>query len=190
MRVNSIQLYIDETKKCLANGNNLAALIVALTIPDICGKVLYPNDKTAEKYKKWFDSYIGDYEQSSLEKEKPESERMPYMSGDVFYKLRCSMLHEGTDDISSKIQVDNFNLLFGKSGRLESKSIEPRIGYMPDGTIGVIEKVITWDINVYQLCEKILWSAEAFLKNECPDATKIPTIQIYPEIPSIFIVKK
>lgn len=190
MRVNSIQLYIDETKKCLANGNNLAALIVALTIPDICGKVLYPNDKTAERYKKWFDSNIGDYEQSPLEKEKPESERMPYMNGDVFYKLRCSMLHEGTDDISFKIEVDNFNLMFGKSARLENTSINRQIHYMTDGTVQYGKKIISWDINVYQLCKKIIWSAEAFLKNECTDTTKIPTIQVFPEIPTIFRVNK
>ena len=72
MRVNAIQLLIEEVADCLNKGNSLAALITALTIPDICGKVLYPQSKSGERYKKWFNEYIGNYEQSPLDKEKPK----------------------------------------------------------------------------------------------------------------------
>lgn len=114
MRVNSIRLLINETKKCLESDCDLSALIVALTIPDVCGKVLFPNDKSRDRYKKWFDRYIGDYEQSPFDKELPLEEQTPYMNGEVFYKLRCAILHEGSDDIASQIHVDAFNLMLGE----------------------------------------------------------------------------
>lgn len=188
MRVNSIQLLIDETKKCLECNNHLAALIVALTIPDVCGKVLYPNDRNGQRYKKWFDLYIGNYEQCPFDKDKPKEEQMPYMNGEVFYKLRCAMLHEGSDDISNKISIDEFNLMFGKSANLETKFIEQRTDYLSDGTTKTYPKIVKWNINVHQLCQKIIWASEAFLKNEAKDK-ETPTIQIYPELNPIWKVK-
>ena len=164
MRVNSIQVLINETKKCLKNECNLSALITALIIPDLCGKILYPDENNSQRYKKWFDKYIGNYEQNPFDKEKPKDEQLPYMNGEVIYKLRCAMFHEGSDDISSKISIDEFNLQFGKSSVLESASIfhSP----LPNGTKIMHSKVIKWNINTYQICEKLIKAAELFLKLE------------------------
>lgn len=53
----------------------MGASFLALTISDICGKVLYSdltgNKNSGKRYIKWFDRYIGDYEQSPLAKENP-----------------------------------------------------------------------------------------------------------------------
>ena len=189
MRVNSIQLLIEETKKCLNNGCDLAALIVALTIPDVCGNVMYPNDKNGARYRKWFDHYIGDYEQFPSDKDRPEEEQTPYMSGDVVYKLRCALLHEGTNDIASKIHIDEFNLMLGNSFRHEKTKIEQRKEYMSDNSTISHPKVVTWDINVHQLCNKIIWASEVFLEKEAKDAIIIPTIQICSEMTEVFKVK-
>jgi len=186
MRVNSIQLLIEETNKCLANGSHIAALIVALTIPDICGKILYPNDSIGQRYKKWFDLYIGDYEQSPLDKDKPKEEQLSYMNGEVFYKIRCAMLHEGSDDIAKNVHVDELNLIFGRSARLETISTEQRTDYLSNGSTITYSKVVKWDINVYQLCQKKICASRAFLKNEVK-GNDFSTIQIYPEIPSYLI---
>ena len=53
MKENAILLLIKEIKKSLESGNYLSALIVALTIPDICGKILYPKETNGKRYKKW-----------------------------------------------------------------------------------------------------------------------------------------
>lgn len=188
MRVNSIQVLINETKKCLKNECNLSALITALIIPDLCGKILYPDDNNSQRYKKWFDKYIGNYEQNPFDKEKPKDEQLPYMNGEVMYKLRCAMFHEGSDDISSKISIDEFNLRFGKSSVLESASISQRA--LPKETKIMHSKVIKWNINTYQICEKLIKAAELFLKLEVDDLSKIPTINILPDVPDIFKVKK
>lgn len=186
MRVNAIQLLIEEVADCLNKGNRLAALITALTIPDICGNVLYPKSGNGERYKKWFDEYIGNYEQSPLDKEKPKEDQLPYMNGTVIYKLRCSLLHEGTDDIGSEINIDNFNLIFYKSSISESKSIEQRTDFIGNGKRIIHPKKIKWNINVYNLCQKIVWAAKAFLENDVKDLSTLPTIQIENETPEKF----
>ncbi len=169
MEIITIESLIKEVKQCLKNECALAALIVALTIPDICGKILYPNDSNSQRYKKWFNKYIGDYEQSIIDKEKPKDEQMPYMNGDVFYKLRCAILHEGSDDISSKINIHEFNLCYNRSARLENTSILKRTDYLVNESVIEYSKVIVWNINVYYLCEKIIYATEIFLKskNKC-----------------------
>lgn len=189
MRVNALELIIKEVKKHLEADNHLSALMIALTIPDICGKILYPNDKCGERYRKWFDRYIGDYEQSPLAKKDEKWAKMPYMSGEVCYKLRCSLLHSGSDDIANKIRINEFNLIFGKSAIIGSSTIEQRIDYMSDGSEVVGPEIIKWDVNVNDLCNKLIWSAEAFLRKEVTEDMDIPTIQIVPEIPDIFKVK-
>lgn len=184
-RVNSIKLIINEVEKCQKSGCYLSALITALTIPDICGKVLYPDLKSHDRYVKWFDKYIGNYEQSPLAKEEPKWAEMPYMTGEICFQLRCELLHEGSDDIGKKIDVDEFLLLFGKSCRLGSSEIVGEIGYNPDGTEYLKNKRVSFEVNVERLCNQLIWSAEAFLKKEISDESKIPTINL-DEIPIVF----
>lgn len=186
MKVNALELIVEEVRKQLEADNHLSALMIALTIPDICGKILYPKDKCGERYRKWFDMYIGDYEQSPFAKEDEKWRDMPYMDGRSCYKLRCSLLHSGSDDIAEEINLNEFRLLFGKSAILGSSAIEQRIDYMTDGSIIEGNKIRKLDVNVNDFCNKIIWAAEAFLRNEIKDKTDIPTIQIIPEIPDIF----
>lgn len=190
MRVNAIQLLIEEVTDCLNKGNSLAALIAALTIPDICGKVLYPKSENGERYKKWFNEYIGNYEQSPFDKKKPKEDQLPYMNGTVIYKLRCSLLHEGTDDIGSEINIDDFNLIFYKRSISESKSIEQRTDFIGDGKRIIHPKKIKWNISVYNLCQKIVWAAKSFLENDVKDFSTIPIIQIENEIPEMFKINR
>lgn len=187
MKENAISLLINEIKKSLESGNYLSALIVALTIPDICGKILYPNDRNGQRYKKWFDKYIGDYKNSPIYKDLPECIGWTKMNGDTFYELRCAILHEGSDDIVDKIKVNEFNLNFGQTPITEKYCTECREYVLYDGSIKQDPKITIWDVNVYWLCEKIILSAEFFLKNEVDDLSKLPTIQYNIGIPSIFL---
>ena len=77
----------------------MSALITALILPDICGKAKYPEmeKQTKQRYIKWYDEYIGQYEKDT------EDERgMPYLSGELIYSLRCSVLHQGNPNIDGK----------------------------------------------------------------------------------------
>ena len=100
-----INKIIREINTCIENECYLSALTVALTLPDICGKVEYPNDKPSERYKKWYQEWIGQYEHY------PDDESMPYPSADIVYDLRCSLLHEGNPDVNKpKNHLTEFKL--------------------------------------------------------------------------------
>ena len=86
----------DEINKCLDNECFISALMTALTLPDICGAIEYPNDGTAARYKKWYREFIGQYETHG------EDDNMPYASADVIYDLRCSLLHSGNPSVNLK----------------------------------------------------------------------------------------
>ena len=59
-----IKRIVDDVNKALDHNAYIAALTLALTIPDICGKAYYPELGNKRRYIKWFDEYIGQYELS------------------------------------------------------------------------------------------------------------------------------
>ncbi len=71
----------------------LSAISLALSLPDICGKYLYPKEKGSQKrYIKWFDRYIA---MNYLDGKSSPSQKY-YFSGTDCYQLRCVFFHEGT----------------------------------------------------------------------------------------------
>ncbi len=147
---------IEETKKCVESECFIAALTLALTIPDICGKAEYPAEGNTSRYIKWYNKYIGDYE-------KPISIYscdMPYSSGELIYNLRNSMLHQGTPNINSskvneeRCKVDKFVLT---------------ISNVEDGGTSMVsygkEMKITQrmlEVNIVNLCSKICAAAKGY----------------------------
>ena len=105
---------IDEIEKSIKNECFLAALALALTLPDICGKAEYPTEKCdTKRYISWYNAYVGKFEKPS----DPYGTDMPYSSGEIVYNLRCTFLHQGTPNIDvSKVheercRVDRFALV-------------------------------------------------------------------------------
>lgn len=78
--------------------NSLVALMTALSLPDICGKAEYPNEKPSDRYIRWYEEWIGKYETF-------DDSKMLYVSGGIAYELRNSLVHEG----SPKIHEDKNN---------------------------------------------------------------------------------
>lgn len=114
---------IDDVNKALEAGCYYAALSLVLTLPDICGKAEYPQEKIGKRYIDWYDEHIGKYEQCSCEHCKRNTP--PYLSGEVVYSLRNSFLHQGTPNIeSSKIKnennkIDRFELVIESKNRFD-----------------------------------------------------------------------
>ena len=117
---------ISGIKKCISNDLYLAALSMALTIPDICGKAEYATDeelknKTGKRYVQWFDSYIGQHERKYSVSEKDGAPYLPYISGELVYKLRNSVLHSGMVDVDGQKlteeqnKVTKFQLMISKN---------------------------------------------------------------------------
>lgn len=92
---------IKEIESNIANQNNLSALSLTLILPDICGKISFPNDYVGERYKKWYDKYVYPFELSPIE-DNPFNEWVP--DGHIIYKLRCNLLHDGSLDVEKDVK--------------------------------------------------------------------------------------
>lgn len=91
---------INDVHCALDNNAYFAALSLVLTFPDICGKAKYPTEKsTRKRYIDWYDEYVGQYEQCPCDDCRRNN--MPYLSGEIVYSLRNSMLHQGTPNINN-----------------------------------------------------------------------------------------
>ena len=148
---------IKEINLCLDNGFVMAGLSLALTLPDICGKAFYPKLKSSDRYIKWFDEYIGQYEHDD------EHVRvgMPYLSGELVYSLRNSILHQGNPNIDGKkFGIIYFELLYRQTEGASSTTglSEAQIVKDENGNDKAINKKFT--VNVRDLCWKICRLAE------------------------------
>ena len=150
----------DEMKKCVENECFIAALALALTLPDTCGKAEYPQENSTKKrYIDWYDKYVGFYEKPPS----VHSKDMPYSSGEVVYSLRNHMLHQGTPNIDStkiaedRCKIDKFHLVIdsGYNGGISG------VSYGMDMEI----QERTLEINIVNLCSKIGAAAKSYYMN-------------------------
>ncbi len=159
-----IKQIIKEVESSIRNENFIAALSLALTLPDICGKAEYPNDTVGKRYIKWFNEHLGKYEipPSTNHSDTGTSiyDDMPYMSGEIVYLLRNSVLHQGTPNIDkdsireSRCQVNHFVLTIANAVYGGSSCIER--SYYSD------EKYRVLEINLVNLCSKLCLVAKAY----------------------------
>lgn len=174
MIINSILPFIEDIKKSLQNNCYYSALALALTLPDICGKVTYPEIKSVgERYIKWFDTYIGNYEQSPLSKEDDNWKDLPYLNGEICYNLRCALLHQGENDLQNRniksFSLDEFTLIIETQNEFEIYCDSSRKNN--DG-----HKALK--IQIRNLCNKIIWSVEAAIKRKEIDMNRVPYLDV------------
>ena len=157
---------IDDINRALENDCFFSALSLALTLPDICGKAKYPDEKSNKnRYIAWYDEYVGSYE-----KYPGRDSKVPYLSGEVVYSLRCSFLHQGNPSIEKdKIKdecckIDNFTLLVEKKKEynvlLDSASISEN--YINDRKVGNTQR--SYEVNVRRLCFILSACASGYYK--------------------------
>lgn len=91
-----IDKLINEINEALSHNLYFAALSLALTLPDICGKAEYPEKGSTVRYKLWYDEHIGQYEKSPTIDGVHE---MPYLSGEIVYNFRSSLFHQGNPNL-------------------------------------------------------------------------------------------
>lgn len=149
-----IEQYVKDIRRALKDKCYFAALSLALTLPDICGRVEFPNKSVTEGYIGWYDRYIG--EQMAREN---LSGHTPYLSGEVVYNLRNTFLHQGSPVIvGEKVkercnQVDRFILVLGDGTIIHSMAMTVQ-------TQDVI--VRTLYVDVTYLCSCICSNAERY----------------------------
>ena len=143
---------IKEINLALDNNLYLVALNTALTLPDICGRAEYPDLGNTARYKKWCSENIGQYEINPDNKKRGID--MPYLSADIVYDLRCSLLHQGTPNIDRKFNI-NFSLIIEKKNEFNI--------YVDSASCENGEK--THKVSIRRLCCILCWTAEEYYKN-------------------------
>ena len=148
---------IDEMKRSIDNECFIAALMLALSIPDICGKAEYPDtEKIAVRYIKWYDTYVGKYEKPS----NPYGSDMPYSSGELIYNLRNSMFHQGTPNIDAgkvkeeRCKVDEFRLTISDVADGGTSCVSYGQG------LKVQKRIL--EVNIVNLCSKLSAAAKTY----------------------------
>lgn len=163
---------IREIYKCLDARLYEAALALSLTLPDICGQVEYPDLGVAARYKKWVDNYIDKikmgcncegWKNSGIDESVTAGERYPVFTSTNLYKLRCSFLHSGNDDIESDFM--EFELVQPGSSKLVDYDGHI-VAYA--GTISMREEKTTFSfvIDIDYLCKLLCESAENYMNSK------------------------
>ena len=155
---------VREIDKCLNNGCCMAALSLALMLPDICGKAMFPDMRNnKDRYVRWYDEYgVNEIKNNPLIYNLP----IEYLTGNVLYLLRCSMLHQGNPNLEKgKEDFVYFELLYREIEGASSicDCIEAQIVKDENGDEKAINK--RFSINIRELCFKIGKLAEIYYKN-------------------------
>ena len=101
-----------EIRKALDEELYYCALALTLTLPDICGKIEYPNEKCVHRrYTNWFNSYAKQYF-TRIAHTLPENGVQEYvwLSAEECYALRCAYLHSGNYDLSESAKLKDVHL--------------------------------------------------------------------------------
>ena len=103
---------IKDIRSAIDNRCFLSGLALALTLPDICGKVRYPREKYKGPYIKWVDEYVTPYYCHPDDKFEGIYKNTEF-NGEVCYSLRCAYLHSGNIDLQEQnkdILINPFDL--------------------------------------------------------------------------------
>ncbi|MCP8851741.1 hypothetical protein [Latilactobacillus sakei] len=154
----NFQEIIDSINLGLNNKNYIAALGMALTIPDICGKLEYGDIGNGQRYQNWYKNFIMSATSKLEWNEYPNGERFPQIKpdfdADIIYKLRCQFLHEGeitSDDLQKKFKDDSvdFELVLGIPNENGTRLPTSQLAEIQNGGKAKLELII----NVEELCE-------------------------------------
>lgn len=155
---------IEDVERAIEHECYFAALALALTLPDICGKAEYPNDGDTARYIKWCREFVC----GEQPRDDPRSGDMPYLSGEMLFNLRCCFLHQGTPSIDpSKIKdercaVDQFNLLITDPDSADGELSMVEYG----GNWKITHREIT--VSIRDICYRLRMSAKKYYE-ENPD---------------------
>ena len=148
---------VQDIRKALENDLYFVALSSALTLPDIYGKAAWPAEKSSKRrYILWYDEEIGKYEQDPKDKD-----GTPYLSGEIIYSLRCSLLHEGNPNVKNDKRktnqpIDHFSLVIEKANAFNIYSDASAIVEIGDNSIR------TQRMSIRRICMIICDVAEAY----------------------------
>ena len=147
-----MQQFVAAIRQSLQTENWHAALFLSLAMPDICAKLEEPASGNAgPRYRFWFDRYL-----ASVNKINIMGHEVIFMTAGDCWALRCSLLHEGSDDVGeqrARETVSQFRFTTMGMHRIK------------------IEKVLV--LNVATFCEEVCHAVEAW----SADVESVPEVQ-------------
>ncbi len=111
-----MQRFIDATKMAVATGNWYAALSLALTMPDICGRLENPTARSQARFVAWFDKFLLKRYQAPVG---ASGKLHTFLCGYDCYALRCAFLHQGEfgiDDQRAQQALERFHFTAPRPG--------------------------------------------------------------------------
>lgn len=88
--------FTDSIRASVKTENWYGALSMALALPDVCGRLENPNQKSQARYVAWFRKWI---EPKYTRPIGSDRQNHVFLCADDCYALRCSYLHEGGNNI-------------------------------------------------------------------------------------------
>jgi hypothetical protein len=86
-----VKQLIDAIRKALTDQNWYAALFMSLALPDICSALEQPDRKIGDRYREWFNRYLGErYDNPPTWADVPVR-----FTADDSYLFRCALYHQG-----------------------------------------------------------------------------------------------
>jgi hypothetical protein len=165
--ISVINRLVREIEYALAHNLYMVALTTTLMLPDVCGKAAYPNLRVGERYKRWYDENIGQYEKPNDIGEGEEI-KLPVLDGEMVYRLRCAFLHEGNPDAA----VNNKNL-----DRFEIIVETEKPFHIYTGEMGSVHSddtgwsCKTYKVNVRRICRIVCAVAKNYYLENCEKFT-------------------
>ncbi len=165
----------------LISKNYFAALIMALTLPDICCSLEDENRRTSgKKYARWFEKYVGHHYISHIGLDQVKT---TFLSGEECFALRCSYLHKGTNNIEDEKIIKDY----------ESKSV--KIEFMAEMTSDCLKLNNILLLKLETFCYRIIEGVNNWLQDSKGNShitshmREIPKIHTegFSPIPGVFI---
>lgn len=146
---------VDAARLAITQENWYASLAIALTLPDICGRIAYPGVKSGERVAMFFDKYLAHHYVCG-----PTFWPIVSMTGGDFYALRCAYLHQGEFDLQgqgARSVLAKFELVSPKVAQSHNNLSAAGLG--PDGK--VTEGTLQIRVDIF--CEQVCAAIEAWL---------------------------
>ena len=147
-----IEHLVNEIERCLKNDLQIAALTMALTLPDTCGKVYHPQSSVSNRYTSWYDDHV----LAPKSELTGDTSKRFLVSGNVVYKLRCAMLHESNPTVvGTEENITHFSLIWRPASSCSRVPIERCIKLDENGAPQ--QQAIS--IDIVSLCQDICEAA-------------------------------
>lgn len=162
--IDTLTLLFEEIEKHLETKQYISALYLSLSIPDILGQLEYPKLKNRDSYIKWFDENVRNFFGFLPNDDFYRGGECPRMDGEVCYRLRCKLYHQGINDIEDKTKINEFVLCIGDEDFVFGNNAGIDYDFKKSASEGKVAEIRYLYVSCKELIKGILNAAKIFVK--------------------------